>query len=163
MKLTTNMIVGFFFVSVIGSLWHFIYKWTGNNVIIGFFAPINESTFEHMKLVFFPRLLYLPISIHFLKDDYAEIKYSFSYGILASTIFLPIFFYSYSGILGRNYMAIDIGSFFVAVFILFYTTYQLLTSKETIGKLGYYMLYIFALLFICLTYLNSGEGIFAVG
>jgi len=47
---------GFLFMSVIGTLLHFVYEWSGNNSIVRLFAPWNESTWEHMKLLFFPML-----------------------------------------------------------------------------------------------------------
>ena len=48
---------GFLFMSVIGTLLHFVYEWSGNNSIVRLFAPWNESTWEHMKLLFFPMLV----------------------------------------------------------------------------------------------------------
>ena len=42
---------GFLFVSVIGSLLHFVYEWSGNNSIVRLFAPWNESTREPSKTV----------------------------------------------------------------------------------------------------------------
>ena len=37
-----------------GALWHFLYSWSGNNILVGMIAPVNESVFEHLKLLFFP-------------------------------------------------------------------------------------------------------------
>ena len=47
-------IIGFVFVSVIGTLAHFVFEWSGNNTVVGLFCPINESPWEHLKLIFFP-------------------------------------------------------------------------------------------------------------
>ena len=57
-NLKLDMIIGIIFVSAIGTLWHFVYEWSGQNFIVGFFFPVNESTWEHMKMLFFPMLLY---------------------------------------------------------------------------------------------------------
>lgn len=56
--LKTYTIIGVFFVLAAGSLAHFLYDWTGSNAIAGLFVPVNESVWEHMKLLFFPMLLY---------------------------------------------------------------------------------------------------------
>ena len=40
-------------VSLLGTLLHFTYRWSGRNPLI---APVNESVWEHMKLLFFPML-----------------------------------------------------------------------------------------------------------
>lgn len=51
-------IIGIIFVLITGTFAHFLYDWTENNHIVGFFTPINESIWEHMKLLFFPMLIY---------------------------------------------------------------------------------------------------------
>ena len=51
-------IIGFVFVSVIGTLAHFVFEWSGNNTVVGLFCPINESPWEHLKLIFFPYLIW---------------------------------------------------------------------------------------------------------
>ena len=56
--LKTYMCIGIFFVITAGSLAHFFYDWSGHASIVGYFTPVNESIWEHMKLLFFPMLLY---------------------------------------------------------------------------------------------------------
>ena len=50
--------IGFIAVSIAGTLMHFIYEWSGNNKIVALFAPVNESPWEHLKLLFFPFVIY---------------------------------------------------------------------------------------------------------
>ena len=57
-SLKKTELVSFVIASALGVLFHFMYEWTGENAIAGLFFPINESTWEHMKLVFFPMLVY---------------------------------------------------------------------------------------------------------
>ena len=52
---------GFAFVSLAGSLLHFLYDWTGESVLIAPFSGINESTWEHMKLLYWPFSLFAVI------------------------------------------------------------------------------------------------------
>ena len=47
----------FLFISVLGVLLHFTYEWSGDNPIVALFSAVNESTWEHLKLLFFPMLL----------------------------------------------------------------------------------------------------------
>ena len=57
-KLLLNYsITGVILVSIVGTVAHFIYDWTGQNPIIGLITAVNESTWEHMKLLFFPMVL----------------------------------------------------------------------------------------------------------
>ena len=41
-------------VAILGSLNHFLYDWTGGSSLAALFCPINESPWEHLKLLFFP-------------------------------------------------------------------------------------------------------------
>ena len=41
-----NAVLEFIIVGAVGTLWHFVYDWTGDNHFVGFFFPVNESTWE---------------------------------------------------------------------------------------------------------------------
>lgn len=51
MSLKTNLF-RFIFISVLGVLLHFTYEWAGDNAVVGLFSAVNESTWEHLKLLF---------------------------------------------------------------------------------------------------------------
>lgn len=40
-------------------LQHSVYEFLGENKIVGFFAPINESVWEHLKLAFYPMVVFI--------------------------------------------------------------------------------------------------------
>lgn len=115
-------LIGIIFVLVTGSLAHFVYDWSLQNFIIGFFFPVSESTWEHMKLIFFPMLLYGLFLYSRLKEDYPCLASALPAGILSGTFLIPVLFYTYSGILGKNYMALDITTFVIAVLVAFIRT-----------------------------------------
>ena len=93
---------GIIFVLITGTLSHFLYEWTNKNVIAGLFTPVNESIWEHMKLVFFPMLIYSSLLISKLKNTYPCIISALCFGILAGTVCIPAFFYSYTFITGKS-------------------------------------------------------------
>ena len=47
-------LAGFLFTGALGVLLHFLYEWSGGNTLAAAFSAVNESTWEHMKLLFFP-------------------------------------------------------------------------------------------------------------
>ena len=49
-------LAGLFLTLIFGNLLHFVYDWSGQNSVVAAFAAVNESTWEHMKLLFFPML-----------------------------------------------------------------------------------------------------------
>ncbi len=50
--------IGIVFVFILGCLWHFFYPWSRQNFLVGLVAPVNESVPEHLKLLFFPFLIF---------------------------------------------------------------------------------------------------------
>ena len=59
---------GFALTSLAGTLLHFLYDWTGENKIAALISGVNESTWEHMKLLYFPLLVYAIIEYLGTKD-----------------------------------------------------------------------------------------------
>lgn len=51
-------IYGMLFTVVIGTLLHFTYEWSGKNPFIAVIAPINQSIFQQLKLLYTPYMLW---------------------------------------------------------------------------------------------------------
>ena len=49
---------GFLFAATAGTLLHFVYDWSGGIPLVAAFSAVNESTWEHMKILFFPVFLF---------------------------------------------------------------------------------------------------------
>lgn len=163
-KLKSYTIIGTVFVIIVGSVSHFIYEWSGNNFILGFFFPVNESTWEHMKLCFFPMLLYSLYMNQKLKFDYPCITSSLLAGVLLGTFLIPVIFYTYSGILGRNIMLLDISTFIISVLLAFCSIYKLTLSCRLAvhtNSLKSFLL-IIAVCFFVFTYYPIDIGIFSI-
>lgn len=121
-------IIGIIFVIIAGTLAHFLYGWTGNNPIVGLFTPINESVWEHMKLLFFPMLLYSLIMILKFHRKYSCITSALCFGILVGAFLIPLFYYTYTFILNKNVFILDIGTFIASIVIAFWLSYRLTLS-----------------------------------
>ncbi len=127
-------IIGIILVLVTGTLSHFLYDWSGQNPVVGLFTPVNESVWEHMKLLFFPMLLYSLIMILKYRRQYPHIASALFFGIIAGTILIPLFYYAYTSILGTNYLFLDIGIFILSIVISFWLTCKLTLSHRLEGS-----------------------------
>ena len=161
-KLNLYTIVGILFVILLGTLWHFVYEWSGNNFIVGLFFPVNESTWEHMKLVFFPMLLCAFFLNRRLMADYPCITSALLAGILLGTFLIPVLFYSYSGILGNHFLWLDIAVFALSVILAFWASYRLTLScrAKDYGNLFGLLVLIVLLCFLFFTYHAPALGLF---
>ena len=111
---------GFALTTLGGTLLHFLYDWTNGSVLIAPFSGVNESTWEHMKLLFWPMLLFALIQRRFFKDyeNYWCVKLA---GILLGLVLIPVLFYTYNGAFGKSPDWVNIVIFYVsaaAVFLL---------------------------------------------
>ena len=142
-------IIGITFVLIAGSLAHFLYDWTGNNYIVGLFTPVNESIWEHMKLLFFPMLIYSLFIVFKFKKAYSCITSALSFGILIGTFLIQILFYAYTSVLGKDIFILDIGTFILSIIIAFWLSYKLTLSCRLESYTPLFCCLV-CILFICL-------------
>lgn len=117
-KLFKLSVAGFVFVSILGTLSHFVYEWSNYNIITAPFVPVNESIWEHLKLLFFPYIIWAVIQYYIMKKEKGLII-SKAIGSLAGMATIVIFFYTYSGISGKSIDILNILSFFIGIAIAF--------------------------------------------
>lgn len=96
-----------------------------------------------------------------LKDSYPCITDALPVGILTATFLVPVLFYTYSGILGRNIAALDIATFFISVLAAFVVIYRLTRScRTTFSAAAKLLLPVIFLCFLLFTYRPPDLGIF---
>lgn len=161
-QLKRYTIIGIIFVLITGTLAHFLYDWTGNNPIVGLLTPINESIWEHMKLLFFPMLLYSLIMILKFQPKYSCITSALCFGILVGAFLIPLFYYAYTSILSRNFFILDISIFILSIVIAFLLSYRLTLScrLESYTLLLCIMVCILFVCFLVFTYHPPNATIF---
>lgn len=153
-RLKMDILKGILFVIIVGTISHFVYGWSGQNMFLGFFFPINESTWEHMKLFYFPMLAYSVYLNQKYKKESPCITTSLLFGILAGTVLIPILFYTYTGIIGKNNIIADISVFIISTILAWIMVYRLtkscrLSSHQYLLKL---LVIIFGICFLLFTY-----------
>ena len=128
-KIRNYQIFSTIFTFILGTLLHFTYQLSGENKFIALFSSVNESTWEHLKLLYFPMLLTTIIGYFYFKKTISNFLCSKAVGILVAIAFTIIFFYTYTGVLGKNIAIIDISSFFIATILGELTSYLLIINK----------------------------------
>lgn len=100
---------------------HFLYILTGEIHIIGSIVPVNESIFEHFKLVTFPLILWWSINYYILRKniyiDYKKWTLSTAVSMVITPVVITTFYYTYTGALGINSFIMDIFSLILALVI----------------------------------------------
>ena len=109
---------GFALVTFGGTILHFLYDWTGGSILVSPFSGVNESTWEHMKLLFWPLFLFALVQQLFFKDlkNYWCVKLV---GILLGLALIPVLFYTYNGAFGQSPDWINIAIFYFTALLVF--------------------------------------------
>ncbi len=128
-------LAGLTFCAVLGTILHFLYDWTGS-ILVAPFSAVNESTWEHMKLLFFPALIFAFIQSVFFKGEFRQFWWIKLFGILMGLFTIPIIFYTYNGALGTSPDWFNVLIFFIALFFEFFWEYLLFKYDELNLKYG---------------------------
>lgn len=160
-KIRNYQIISAIFVCILGTLLHFTYEFFGENTFVASFSAVNESVWEHLKLLFFPMLLTSIIGYFYVGKSFPNFLCSKTLGIIASMLFIIVFFYTYTGIIGKSVVFIDIASFFAAVILGEYLAYKLITSNFKCNNIvSIIILTIILICFVLFTYFTPTIEIF---
>ncbi len=121
-------------LGIAATLSHFAYNLSGENIIIGLFNPINESVWEHLKLMFFPFLLWW-IVVYKINNRVSELPLntwivSAAISLVVAPLSVVLLFYSYTGALGIESVFIDMLLAFICYFIALCVSSHFLKYSE---------------------------------
>ena len=157
-------VIAFFIISIAGTLSHFVYEWTGKPYLIGLFFPVNESTWEHLKLLFFPSLIYFAVVYFTLKEKPKNYIPATAVSIFLGMISIVVMFYTYQGVLGRNIDFLNVLIYFIGVIVTLYINQRIIKremlSSDIANIISLFFLTVMAVLFISFSFNPPSLGIF---
>ncbi len=147
-------VVGITFTAVLGTVLHFLYDWT-NVTSLATISAVNESTWEHMKLVFVPSFIFAFMQYFWAKNDYPcfwSVKFI---GTVLGTLLIPIMFYTLQGAFGTLSAITNIAIFFISIIAQYLTELFLFNKfncKNLMNWLFIWLLVIILVLFIIFSF-----------
>ena len=147
--------MGFIFTGAGGTLLHFLYDWTGQNPVVGAFSAVNESIWEHMKLLFFPMLVFSFIEYSRVGKEYANFWCVKLLGTVLGMLAIPALYYTYTGALGIQADWFNIAIFYIVAGLVYWFETKWLQQGKTRcskPKAAMGMLLLFGVIFVMLTY-----------
>lgn len=155
-------LAGVTFTAVLGTILHFLYDWTGS-VLVTPFSAANESTWEHMKLLFFPMVLFACAQSFFFREEYDNFWCIKLIGIVFGVTLIPVLFYTLGGTFGELSGWMNVLIFFVAAGGAYYLEYRLF-KRNTLSCLWkimpIFLLLLIAAAFVLFTYLPPNIPLF---
>ncbi len=113
---------GLTFTVVFGTLFHFLYQWT-ENIAFAPFCAVNESTWEHMKILFFPMLIFAVVQNKFFVNETKNYWLVKLIGIVVGLTLIPTLFYTLNGAFGKTPDWVNILIFFLSAGIAYFVEY----------------------------------------
>jgi hypothetical protein len=127
-KLRKWEITGALATIIFGTILHFVYGWSGGNTAVGIFGAVNESTWEHLKLLFWPALVFSIVEYFAAGKAYKNFLPSKAFSVLVGLVFIVVFFYTYKGIIGKDILFMDILDFALGALISYFLSCRIITS-----------------------------------
>ena len=149
-------LAGFLFTSAVGSLLHFVYEWSGGSLAAAVVSAVNESTWEHMKMLFVPMFLFSVVQVCVLGRNYPNFLAVRAVSILTGLALIPVLYYTYTGVWGQMRDWANIAVFFLAALGAFLLDFYLLRRNRLSAPwqqvLGLIVLWALAFCFVWCTF-----------
>ena len=124
-------LAGFLWTGAAGTALHFLHEWAPF-VWTAVVSAVNESIWEHMKLLVVPVFLFTVVQVCALGQRYPNLAAVRAVTAVLGTLAIPVMYYTYTGAFGIQSVWVDILIFFLADGLLFWLDFRLLRR----GALG---------------------------
>mgnify|MGYP001851802528 CR=1 FL=1 len=104
-------------VSILGTLLHFLYEFSGGNLLVAIFSAVNESVWEHIKIAVIPTYIVAIFKMWIIEERKCNLWSSLFFKIITLIIIIPLLFYGYKSITNIEILLLDIAIFYISIII----------------------------------------------
>ncbi len=155
--------LGIIFIFIMACILHSAYTLTDISWLKAF-CPVNESVWEHMKMMYFSGLIFIfiEIALGFHTNKNFFVAKAFSQYILAFCV--PMLFYTYTNLLGSHNLIFDISISGIGAIFSQWVSFKILLNKKICPKwtslLSITLILILGGLFVIFSYVPPTTPIF---
>lgn len=117
MRICKEFFLDIIVISILGTLLHFAYEFSGGNLFVAIFSAVNESVWEHIKIAVIPIYIVAIAKMWIQEDRKRNLWTSLFFKALTTIIMIPLLFYGYQAIFNIESVIIDIVIFYVSIII----------------------------------------------
>lgn len=162
MNLLLSTILGFFFISIFGTLAHFMYDWLNHKKWAAIFFAVNESTWEHIKIALTPFFAWSVIEIPLLISN-PNFIFAKLISVMLLILVMPVLACIYPLFTKKNYLVVDILIFYITIFISQFAYYKIMNLtpvSNTVIYISFVILLIIWSSYLLLTLLPLKSDLF---
>jgi hypothetical protein len=120
---------GFIFIGLVGAALHFTFELSNfSNMVVAFFSAVNESTWEHLKMAFWPGLVFALIEYTYVREKVNNFLIAKTASVFVMPLVITLGWYAYTPFTQRSIYRIDLLIFYLAVLVGQVISYKLLTT-----------------------------------
>lgn len=165
MKIRTWHIMGAVFTAFAGVILHYTYEWSGFLPAFAVFGSVNESVWEHLKLIFWPTVIFAFFEYAVYGKNTCGFFVSKFLGTVGGMLLITVGFYTYTGVLGKNIGAVNILLFFAACAAVYIISYRKIKkvgrNSELFDTFAFILLLVIACVFCAFSFEAPNVGIFS--
>jgi hypothetical protein len=160
-------LAGFVFVSITGTLLHFVFEWSGSSQLAAAVSPVNESVWEHLKMTYFPLIVFSAVEYIFIRSSTENFFRAKAASVYIMPAAVMLIHYSFKAVFGKSLLPADIASFYIAAGAGYYVSYRILLSSGKSASSFFHFIYpaailIPALVFIIFTFYPPRLPVFTI-
>lgn len=124
-------IASFFFIGLVGAALHFTYELSDfSSNIVAYFSAVNESTWEHLKMAFFPGLVFALVEYTYVREHANNYVVAKVASLAVMPLIIALGWYAYAPAQGRSIFPVDLALFYLAALVGQIVSYRLLTRPQ---------------------------------
>lgn len=115
---------------ILGVFLHFAYDTLGNNTLVGIFAPVNESVWEHLKLILIPFTTFGVIFYFYTKQKFSNIFLATLFGNVMGMFVVTTLYYLGKAMFTTENMIYNIAIYVLGMIAAYSVIYFSVYNKE---------------------------------
>jgi len=136
-KLLYWEIGSFIFIGLVGAALHFTFEFSNfSNMVVAYFSAVNESTWEHLKMVFFPGIFFALVEYTYVRDVVRNYLIAKTASVFIMPLVIVLGWYAYTPFTGRSIYKLDLTLFYIAVTIGQIVSYKILTAPQMSARVN---------------------------
>ena len=116
-----------------GSLLHFVFEWSGGLKVVALFGAVNESTWEHLKLAFWPTFVFSCIEYFVISKNVKNFCFATFIKLSSMPIIIVVMFYAWLALFPDNFIY-DISTFIIAVVAGYMLSYKIMNISRNFSN-----------------------------
>jgi hypothetical protein len=127
----------YIFIGIVGAALHFTFEFSNfENLVVAFFSAVNESTWEHLKMVFWPGVVFSLVEYTYVRDKVNNFLIAKTASLFAMPFVITAGWYLYTPFTHKSIYKVDLFLFYLAVLVGQIISYKLLTRPQLSKKVN---------------------------